>query len=137
MHWLAYLKNAPIYGESSNAEFAEFYDKIISCSSNVPQEHKQYVSYQFHKHSKSCRVGKLRRCRFNFPCPPMPSACVLDPFNTDDQEKEIYGKEIWKISHLLDEYGLGINVTDTFEEMLTKLNMSHEDYILGVRSTLV
>lgn len=138
VHWLAYLKNAPIYGESSNSEFAEFYDKIISCSSNVPQQYKEYVLYQFHKHSKSCRVGKLRKCRFNFPRPPMPATCVLDPFSIEDQEKVIHGKEIWKkISNLLDEYGLGINVTDTFEEMLTKLNISHDEYLLGVRSTLV
>ena len=62
VHWFAYIKNAPAYGEVPNAKIAEFYDKIISCSSNVPEDQKEYMQYQIHRHSKSCRVGKARSC---------------------------------------------------------------------------
>ena len=62
VHWFAYIKNAPAYGEVPNAEIAEFYDKIISCSSDVPETHKEYIQYQIHRHSKSCHVGKGKPC---------------------------------------------------------------------------
>ena len=35
------------------SKIAEFYDKIISCSSDVPEDHKEYIQYQIHRHSKS------------------------------------------------------------------------------------
>ena len=28
VHWFAYIKDAPVYGESSNTEIALFYDKM-------------------------------------------------------------------------------------------------------------
>ena len=62
VHWFAYVKDAPIYGESSNNDIADFRDKIISCSSDVPDEHKQYIQYQIHRHSKSCNYSKLKSC---------------------------------------------------------------------------
>ena len=75
VHWFAYVKDAPVYGEVPNSEIAEFYDKIISCSSDVPEDHKEYIQYQIHRHSKSCRVGKARSCRLGFPKPPMDKMC--------------------------------------------------------------
>ena len=38
VHWFAYIKDAPVYGESSNTEIALFYDNImfIGCS-RTPQ----------------------------------------------------------------------------------------------------
>ena len=83
VHWFAYVKDAPVYGEVPNSEITEFYDKIISCSSDVPEDHKEYIQYQIHRHSKSCRVGKARSCRFGFPKPPMDKTCVLEPFTCE------------------------------------------------------
>ena len=48
VHWFAYVKDAPVYGEVPNSEIAEFYEKIISCSSDVPEDHKEYIQYQIH-----------------------------------------------------------------------------------------
>ena len=76
VHWFAYLNDAPVYGESSNEYVADYYDKIISCSSDVPEEHKEYINYQIHRHSKYCRVGKLKHSTFSFPQPPMPYTCI-------------------------------------------------------------
>ena len=79
VHWFAYINDATVYGESSNEYVADYCDKIISCSSDVPEEHKEYIKYQLHRHSKSCCVGKLKHCRFSFPQPLMPYACILEP----------------------------------------------------------
>ena len=44
------------------------------------------------------------------------------------------GKELWI---QVKSYGLGTETTDTLKVMLEQLNMSHNDYILAVHSTLV
>ena len=138
VHWFAYVKDAPVYGEVPNSEIAEFYDKIISCSSDVPEDHKEYIQYQIHQHSKSCRVGKTRSCRFGFPKPLMDKTCVLEPFTCEEQEDNEKGKELWiQVKKLLNSYGLGTETTDTFEVMLEQLNMSYDDYILAVCSTII
>ena len=61
-HWFAYIRDAPVYSEVPNEKIAEFYDKIISCSADVLEDHKEYIQYQIHRHSKSCCVGKARSC---------------------------------------------------------------------------
>ena len=56
----------------------------------------------------------------------------------EEQEDNERGKELWiQVKRLLNSYGLGTETTDTFEVMLEQLNMSHDDYILAVRSTIV
>ena len=40
------------------------------------------------------------------------------------------------VKKLLNSYGLDTETTDTFDVMLQKLNMSYDDYILAVRSTI-
>ena len=138
VHWFAYIKDAPTYGEVPNVKIAEFYDKIISCSSDVPGDQKEYVQYQIHRHSKSCRVGKARSCRFSFPRPPMPKTCILEPLACDDKELQEMGKNLWvSVKKQLNSYGLGTEIIHTFNDMLQELNMSYSDYILAVRSTLV
>ena len=138
VHWFACVKDAPVYGKVPNSELAEFYDKIISCSSDVPELHKEYIQYQIHRHSKSCRMGKARSCRFSFPKPPMDKTCVLEPLTCEEQEDNERGKELWiQVKRLLNSYGLGTETTDTFEVMLEQLNMSYHDYILAVHSTIV
>ena len=57
IHWFAYLKDASEYGHDPSETVADYYDQIISCSSDIPQEHKQYIEYQLHRQSKTCRVG--------------------------------------------------------------------------------
>ena len=80
-------------GESSNVYVADYYDKIISCSSDVPEEHKEFTNCQIHRYSKLCCVGKLKCCTFSFPQPPMSYTCILEPFLAEDIEKENEGKQ--------------------------------------------
>ena len=132
------MKDAPVYGDVPNSEIAGFYDKIISCSSDVPVDHKQYIQYQIHRHSRSCRVGKARSCRFGFPKPPIDKTCVLEPFTCEEQEDCERGKELWlNVKRFLNNYGLGTETRDTFKDMLEQLNMSYDDYIIAVWSTIV
>ena len=67
VHWFAYIKDAPVYGKALNTETALFYDKIISCSLDIPEHHKQFVMYQLHRPSTSCQFFQTNTCRFNFP----------------------------------------------------------------------
>ena len=126
-----------MYGESSNEYVADYYDKIISCSSDVPEEHKEYINYQIHGHSKSCHVGKLKHCRFSFPQPPMPYTCISEPFLAKDTEKENEGKQSWSCIHnCLENYRLGTNVTESFNDMLIQLDMTMDQYINCVPSSI-
>ena len=137
VHWFAYINDAPVYGESSNEYVADYYDKIISCSSDVPEEHKEYIKYQIHRHSKSCHVGKLKHCRFSFPQPPMQYTCILEPFLAEDIEKENEGKQLWSnIHNYLENHGLGTYVTVSFSNMLIQLDMTMDQYINGVCSII-
>ena len=132
------MKDAPVYGDVPNSEIADFYDKIISCSSDAPEDHKQYIQYRIHRHSRSCRVGKARSCRFGFPKPPIDKTCVLGPFTCEEQEDRERGKELWlNVKRLLNNYGLGTETRDTFQDMLEQLNMSYDDYIIAVQSIIV
>ena len=54
VHWFVHINDAPVYGESSNEYVADYYDKIISCSSDVPEEHKEYINSQIHRLFCTC-----------------------------------------------------------------------------------
>ena len=47
VHWFAYLKDAPEYGKTDNETIANYYCKIISCSSDVPSAHKNILNIKF------------------------------------------------------------------------------------------
>ena len=138
VHWFAYLKDAPVYGEDDNDTVTDYYDKIISCSTDVKDEDKEYIKYQIHRHTKTCLRGKRKKCRFGFPLPPMPKTVILQPFSQDDDEAEETAKENWKkIKKLLDEFKLGEDVTMSFDEMLDHLNLNFDEYITAVQTTIV
>ena len=138
IHWFAYLKDAPEYGHDSNETVANYYDQIISCSSDVPQEHKQYIEYQVHRHSKTCCVENTHKCRFSFPVPPMSSTVILEPIECQSTEEEIDLKQKWrKIKRHLNQYGMALDLKTTFDEMLTELEMTEDEYIKAVRTSLV
>ena len=63
VHWFAYLKDAPKYREDSNEVIAEYFDQIISCSSDVPPEFICFLEWILHRHMKLCRIGNKTKCR--------------------------------------------------------------------------
>ena len=122
-------ERCPGYGHDPNETVADYYDQIISCSSDVPQEHKQYIEYQLHRHSKTCRVGNTHKYRFSFPVPPI---------ECQSAEEEIGLKQKWrKIKRHLNQYGMALDLETTFDEMLMELEMTEDEYIKAVIISLV
>ena len=70
-------------------------------------------------------------CRFSFPQPPMPYTCILEPFLAEDIEKENEGKQSWSHIHNYLE-----NVTESFNDMLIQLDMTMDQYINSVSSSI-
>ena len=126
VHWLAYINDALVYGESSNEYVADYYDKIISCSSDVPEEYKEYINYQIHRHSKSCHVGKLKLSTTT-------NAMYM-------YIQTVFGWRYWKgklrKTIMVMYYELGTNVTESFNGMLMQLDMTMDQYINGFCSSI-
>ena len=87
IHMMTWVKGAPRYATSSEEEVVSYIDKIISVSSNVSTEEAEYLEFQKHKHSKSCRKSGVKPvCRFGFPIPPMKETMILQPLEQDDDK---------------------------------------------------
>ena len=67
----------------------------------------------------------------------MRQTCVLEPFHPNEKDEEDEGKIYWEqIKKYLDNYKLGLDVEETFDNMLENLNMNEEQYIKGIRSSI-
>ncbi len=62
VHMLLWFENAPQYGVSRNEEVISYIDKRVSCSLDVCQDHLNFVKFQKHLHSRSCRKGGKAMC---------------------------------------------------------------------------
>ena len=92
---------------------------------------KSIINYQIHRHSKYCCVGKLKHCRFSFSQPPMPYTCILEPFLAEDIERENEDNHGHLFITIWENYGLGTNITGSFNDMLIQLDMTMDQYING------
>ncbi|PIK59833.1 hypothetical protein BSL78_03288 [Apostichopus japonicus] len=85
-------------------------------------------------HAKTCRKKRQGVCRFGFPIPPMPRTMILTPLEVEGNANTT---ELYKcIRAYLDDLKLAEDITDTFEDMLTKLGSTERDYILAIRSSI-
>ena len=77
-------------------------------------------------------------CRLSFPIPPMPKTCILSPF-TQEEIKQL-PKSTKDISKKIEEFLSTLPQTNkmehTFSSFLKKLDISKEDYIIAIRSSL-
>jgi hypothetical protein len=88
-HWLALIKDAPVYGRASDQVICDFVDKYIRCHRD-PEMDPDLIKLQEHRHSGSCyrrESGCLPHCRFRYPQPPMQTTEILTPL-PDDLPKE-------------------------------------------------
>ena len=137
IHWFAYLENVPEYGETDNDTVARFCDNIISCSSDVPEAHRQYIQYQIHRHSRTCHIGNTQKCRF-FSIPPMLNTVILEPIDFESEAEENKFKTKWrKIHKHLNQYGLALEFKITYDKLLVELDMLQKIYKSAVRTSLV
>ena len=118
------------YVETDINTIARFYDNIISCSSDVPEAHKQYIQYQIHRHSRACHIGNTHRS-VDFPVPYLQcQKLILKPIDFESEAEENKFKAKWrKIHKHLNQYGLALEIKITYDELVVQLEMSQEKYI--------
>ena len=137
IHMLIWLEDAPVYGCDDDSVVTSFIDEIITCkkSDNNP-ELEHLVNRQIHRHCQTCRKTSKAECRFNFPQPPMKATSILHPLGNDVSETDIRKhKDSWKnISKHLNDMKEGQDIS--FDQLLTNLNISKQNYYLAIRSSL-
>ncbi|PIK45760.1 hypothetical protein BSL78_17400 [Apostichopus japonicus] len=133
IHMLVWVKDAPLYGNAAATDIVSFIDQYVTCN-KPPDTVNQTVNLQSHSHAKTCRKKRQGVCRFGFPIPPMPRTMILVPLEgkVDENITELYQC----IKAYMDDLKLAENITDTFEDMLTKLETTENDYIIAIRSSI-
>ena len=137
IHMLIWLDNAPVFGVDDDDKVTAFIDNIITCSKPVNNSDLlKLVNRQCHRHSHTCRKKSKAQCRFNYPQPPMKATQILYPLENETElncgKKH---KETWKsIQKQLNDMKEGQDIS--FDELLENLNVTKENYILAIRSSL-
>lgn len=109
--------------------FIEFIDRFLTCEYD---EKNPYIKLQLHKHSHSCYKGqKNKQCRFHIPYPVMSRTMILKPLH----ELEVAPKKYEPIEKLMNEFYKEKRFMP-YDEILKKLHMTEDEYILAIRSTL-
>ena len=98
----------------------------------------EFLQLQKHKHSKTCRkkVKDQTVCLFGAPWPPMCGTVILRPLKDEDhQDMEKHKQTNKHIQKFLtdlkpEDYKI------TFDTFLHKLNVTQEEYITALRSSL-
>ncbi|CAF3374212.1 unnamed protein product [Rotaria sp. Silwood1] len=144
IHMIAWIKNAPKYGENSDDEVIQFIDKYITCQ--MPNErkdpflHEIITKVQTHSksHSKSCK-RRDKVCRFNFPKPISRRTFIVDrkfkevnnnDNNDEDDELNRMKTKIKEINVYLKEIedkNIILN-WNHFDDSLAKVEWTYDDY---------
>lgn len=137
VHMLIWVENAPIFEVDSVEDITTFIDRHTTCAKN--EQISQLVNYQTHRHARTCKKTEKNICRFNFPLPPMPKTTILLPLDQNElDENPDVEKNYLKICEVLNEIKLDQSGCQfmSFENFLSKLNMSEEMYKIAIRSSL-
>ena len=130
IHMLAWIENAPKYAGDKEEDVLEYIDRVASCSSNVAMELEEFLEYQKHKHSRTCRKGGKPVCRFGIPFPPMQETTVIRPFVGEN--RSVYEEYYDTIQDQLNKLETDV----TFEEFLENIGLSKEDYMMAVQTSV-
>ena len=130
IHMLAWIENAPKYAENKEEDILEYIDEVASCSSNIMVELEEFLEYQKHKHSRTCRKGGKPVCRFGIPFPPMQETAIIRPF--DGENRSVYEAYYNTIQGQLTKLETDV----TFEEFLEIVGLSKEDYMMAVQTSV-
>src|SRR5277367_6234481 len=113
-------------------------DEMITCElPDKNDELYELINLQVHHHTRSCKrtVNGVTTCRFNIPYPPMPKTCVLTPLALPEITDNV--KDLAKrITEILNEKGFGEQDKRGFDEFLSDLNVTENEYVEAVRSIL-
>ena len=133
IHMLVWINNAPKFNIHTNDQVANFIDQHVSCNDSFASP--DLINLQTHRHAQTCKKKHKPICRFNFPVPPMEKTCILQPLDNSDLVNEKLHKE--RYGHILDTLNnmkFGTNIS--FHDFLSELQMSQEQYILAIKSSL-
>lgn len=143
-HGMLWLKDAPKFNPDDTSTFEEnesFIDKYISVfkDTSIP-----LLSFQQHRHTFCCNKGKKnkKRCRFNFPKPPMEKTKILIPLPDDisNVEKEFAKTNFKLLSNKLKFIIKKNNFNQfknlSYEDFLKYVELNEENYLLAIRSSI-
>lgn len=82
VHFMLWVRDAPIYGYCEKIDIEAFIDNYISCDSNLLDIN--LVKMQTHHQKKTCKKKKTSTCHFSFPLPPMRQIAILEPLENSN-----------------------------------------------------
>ena len=127
---LAWIHGSPKYGENDDNEVLEYIDSVASCSADVPLESKAFLDFQRHKHSRSCRKGGKSVCRFGIPFPPMRETVVIQSYTGE-------GRSVHEANYKIVQEQLNkLDEDMTFDDFLSKIGLSEEEYMKAVQTSV-
>jgi hypothetical protein len=144
VHMLLWIKDAPLYvdGGDNEGEVCTYIDQVISCNTDYLNDEvmMELLERQRHHHTRTCKKKNRPsiKCRFNIPFMPMDQTRILKPLDEDmgdDQIKKI--RDSFKIiMALLESDDHTLYSGFTFDQFILHLNMTLDDYLLAVRSSI-
>ena len=137
IHMLLWLEGAPVFGVDHDNLVTSFVDNLITCHNpSEDPELLKLVNRQIHRHSHTCQKKSKHECRFNYPQPPIRATGILYPLHSSIPQSEVLRyKETWSnIKKKLNDLKGGENIS--FNQFLAHFNVTEENYLLAVRSSL-
>jgi hypothetical protein len=136
-HILIWVKDAPRPEDLKDTNVVtsveNFCDTHISTDVDDLSEAVRYV--QEHKHSPRCQHKTTKECAFGFPRPPMDRTMVLPPL-----DNTISSSALQRAKNNMTKINTALSSNDlediSLETFIDNLDISFEDYILAIRSTL-
>ncbi|XP_070528976.1 uncharacterized protein [Cardiocondyla obscurior] len=143
-HLLIWIKNAPIFGESSVEEVSKFILQYISCKKpdkNIaPLLYSRVDKHQRHRHNDYClrskKVGRkvVRRCRFGFPRPVTKILYMRNVATAIAGRKQLKHKSrLYDLPRTKDE----VDINDYNPVLLTAWEGNMDIQFIGEKSTLL
>ena len=121
-HCVIWVKDAPEFGVSNDADVCAFIDKYVSCKLPEDGKLKELVLLlQNHRHSSYCRRNKS--CRFSFPKPPSPKTLIskVDLQRDIEHDKSV----LTKVQKLITDGNTELSLS----ELLDKAEVTEQEYV--------
>ena len=130
IHMLAWIQEAPKYGENDDAEVIEYIDRVASCSVDVGEHLQNVLEFQKHKHSRTCRKAGKPVCRFGIPFPPMRKTTIVQPYVGED--RSLYESYFSTVQ----EHLCHVEQEETFDEFLENIGLNEGDYLKALQTSV-
>jgi len=157
-HGMYWIEGAPVYepdeesSHDNSEECVQFIDTYITTKRFIEagvegmtteekerqEEMLKLQAYQLHKCTKSCKKQTKKGfiCRFGFPLPPMKETVILGPLDSKNTNFKTALANYTRIQDTLILYGRDFEGDIPMDTFLQSLDLSYEEYILAIRSSL-